>query len=351
MSARLGIALAAALLAAMPAAAQTAEALAGAVPVLERGKPAPPPALAAETPMLGGTVLHAERIFAEPMGYRPLRVDIYRPAKPQAVKRPLLIWVHGGAWVGGTPQGASAFADWPGTLAAMAARGYVVAAVSYRFAKEAPFPAAIRDVKSGIRWLRAHADDYGIDPEQVGIWGESSGGHLIGLAATACGVPDLEPVDETRRRPGAAPAGPQSPQPSTCVQAAVGWFGIYDLNFEGPVKYPPQPPEDPTRLFLGCYADQCTAEQKRRASPVAYIDKGDAPMLLIHGDADFAVPYQQSEVMAAALKGAGVPVETLILPGANHGWFAKTPQETAAAHRRALAATIAYFDRRFGPRP
>lgn len=331
-----------------PAAAQSNADLAEAAPIMERGRPLPPPTIPAETPMLDGRVIHSERIFAEPMGYRPLRMDIYRPANAKAANRPLLIWVHGGAWIMGTPQGGSAYADWPGVLAAMAAKGYVVAAISYRLAREEPFPAAIRDVKSGIRWLRAHAGDYGIDPTQVGIWGESAGGHLIGLAATSCGVAALEPVDESRR-PGARPA--EQPLPSTCVQAAVGWFGIYDLNFEGPVKYPPQPPEDPTRLFVGCQIAQCSVEQKRAVSPVTYIDKSDAQMLLIHGDVDFAVPYQQSEVMAAALKAAGVPVELMIIPGANHGWFGKTQAETVAAHRKALTATIDYFDRRFGPRP
>lgn len=336
------------MLAGLPAAAQSNADIAAGAPIIERGKPLPPSSLSIDTPMLDGRVIHSERIFVEPMGYRPLRMDIYRPANAKAANRPLLIWVHGGAWVAGTPQEAAAFADWPGVLAAMAAKGYVVAAVSYRLAKEAPFPAAIRDVKSGIRWLRAHAGDYGIDPGQVGIWGESAGGHLIGLAATSCGVAALEPIDESRRR---GPRPPEQPAPSTCVQAAVGWFGIYDLNFEGPVQYPPQPPEDPTRLFVGCQTAQCTVEQKRAVSPVTYIDKSDAPMLLIHGDADFAVPYQQSEVMAAALKAAGVPVELMIIPGANHGWFGKSQAETVAAHRKALTATIDYFDRRFGPRP
>ncbi|RZF66033.1 alpha/beta hydrolase [Sphingomonas populi] len=347
MSARL-IAAAALLLSASSALAQSADEVAAGVPILERGKPAPPSELAADTPMLGGTVIHSERIFAEPMGYRPLRMDIYRPAKPIAAKRPLLIWVHGGGWVAGTPQGAAAYADWPGVLARMAARGYVVAAVSYRLAKEAPFPAAIRDVKAGIRWLRSQDAAFGIDTAKVGIWGESAGGHLIGVAATTCGVAKFDPVDERRRRTTDVPA---ATPPSDCVQAAVGWFGIYDFNFEGPVKIPPQPPEDPTRLFVGCTTAQCTTAQKTWVSPVTYVDKTDAPMLLIHGDADVAVPYQQSERMAAVLKAAGVPVETLILPGANHGWHAKTPEATAAAHRKALAATIAYFDRTFGPQP
>ncbi|PVX30684.1 alpha/beta hydrolase [Sphingomonas pokkalii] len=348
MSAPLAAVAAAMLLAAPSVRAQSAETVAASVPIQERGKPAPPSDLPADTPMLGGTVLHSERIFARPTGYRPLRMDIFRPVKPAAAKRPLLVWVHGGAWVEGAPQGASGYADWPGVLARMAARGYVVAAVSYRLAKEAALPAAIRDVKAGISWLRAHDAAFGIEATKVGIWGESAGGHLIGLAATTCGVAEFEPVDETRRRAGGTPP---PPSPSNCVQAAVGWFGIYDFNFEGPIKIPPQPPEDPTRLFLGCTVAQCTPAQRAWASPVIYVDASDAPMLLIHGDADMAVPYQQSEVMAAKLKAAGVPVETLILPGANHGWFATTSEATAAAHRKALAATIDYFDRKLGPQP
>ncbi len=328
---------------------QSGAEIAAQAPIMERGKAVPVSALPSETPLLDGAVIHSAPIFASPMGYRPLRMDVYRPANAKAASRPLLIWVHGGGWVGGTPEGASAFADWPGALARIAAKGYVVAAVSYRLAKEEPFPAAIRDVKSGIRWLREHAADYGIDPAQVGIFGESAGGHLVGLAGTSCGVADLEPVDETRRR-GPAAADEKAPA-STCVQGVVGWFGAYDFNLKGPVEYPPQPPEDPTRLFIGCYTAQCTTEQKAWVSPITYVDQSDAPMLLIHGDEDFAVPYQQSEAFAARLKAASVPVEVLIIKGANHAWFGKTQAETEAAHRQALAATIDWFDKRFGPRP
>jgi dienelactone hydrolase len=132
------------------------------------------------------------------------------------------------------------------------------------------------------------------------------------------------------------------------VQAVVGWYGIYDFLDEEPIKRPPPPPEDPVRLFLGCATAPCTDAQKRNVSPVTYIDKGDAPMLLIHGSDDFAVPPHQSEIMAAKLTAAGVPAEVKIIQGVGHGWFGKSIEDTRTASREAMKYTMDYFDARLG---
>ncbi len=338
----------AAMLAAGPALAQSGADLAATIDINAPGAPVAPDSIrAGSIAFPGGIVAHPGIPYASPLGYRPLTLDVYAPQVPGAAKRPLLIYVHGGAWLLGNPRDAAAYKDWPATLAKMAVRGYVVASISYRLSREAPFPSQIQDVKAAIRFLRANADAYGIDPERIGIWGDSAGGHLVGLAGTTCGVKAFEPVAEAPRR-GPAPA-PSAPPPSDCVQAVVGWYGIYDFLDEGPVKRPPPPPEDATRLFLGCTVAQCTDDQKRAVSPVTYVDAGDAPMLLIHGSADMAVPPKQSETMAAALKAAGVPAELRIIEGANHGWYAKTPEAIRAASREALALTVDYFDKVLKP--
>jgi acetyl esterase/lipase len=348
-----GAALTVLMLGTMPQAlAQRANAdLAAAIEINAPGAPAAPDAMAAATVAFpDGIVAHGGVIYAAPIGYRPLTLDIYTPAAKGGAKRPLIIYVHGGAWLLGNPREAAAYRDWPAILAAAAAQGYVVASVSYRFAREAPLPAQIRDVKTAIRFLRTHADDYGIDPARVGIWGDSAGGHLIGLEATTCGVAEFEPVVEAPRW-GAPPVASSAPPPSDCVQAAVGWYGIYDLLDEGPVKRPTPPPDDAVRLLLGCAAAPCTDAQKRAASPITYVDAGDAPMLLLHGSDDMAVPPKQSESMAAALKAAGVAAQVRILSGANHAWYGKTPEATRDANREAMRLTLDFFDAQLKPKP
>src|SRR3569623_348836 len=118
--------------------------------------------------------------FANYVGYRPLQLDLYLHADRRAhAARPLVLWVHGGGWNRGDARGSGAFADWPAVLAALAARGYVVAAVDYRLSGEARFPAQVQDVKAAIRFLRDKAGAYGIDPKRVYLWGGSAGGDLV----------------------------------------------------------------------------------------------------------------------------------------------------------------------------
>lgn len=157
-------------------------------------------------------------------GYRPMKLDLYTPATPGL--KPLVIYVHGGGWTGGTQRLAGTFDSWPDILARLAARGYVVASVSYRLSGEARFPAAIQDVKASIRWLRANAAKYGIDPNRVLLWGGSAGGQLVALAGTSCGVATLSPLPNE----GAVEAGTvRGGTASDCVQGVVDFYGISDL--------------------------------------------------------------------------------------------------------------------------
>src|SRR4051812_36738036 len=127
-------------------------------------------------------------------GWRPLKLDLYLPPASFPGPRPTVMFIHGGGWTGGGPRLSGAFDNWPTVLASMAARGYVVAAVSYRFSGEAPSPAAIQDVKAAVRWLRANARKYRVDKARMMTWGGSAGGQLAALAATSCGVAALEPA-------------------------------------------------------------------------------------------------------------------------------------------------------------
>lgn len=305
----------------------------------------------------GGVVAYPDITYQTLPGYRPLKLDLFLPPKSFAATgpRPLVVYVHGGGWMAGGPRRSAAYTDWPRVLAALAARGYVVASVSYRFSREAPFPAAIQDVKAGIRWLRARASTYNIDPSRAAIWGQSAGGHLAALAGVTCHVAALEPG--ARIVPGnanvetVASTAAGSDAASDCVQAVVGWFGIYDFatmpkRTSPPPGMPPGPSAD--NLFLGCPAGDCTAEQRRQASPIAYVRRDAPPFLLMHGSNDHTVPEAQTEEFDAALRAAGVRVRKIVVPGVDHSWIGTTPAATHEASRMALREAVDFIDAEIG---
>lgn len=265
-------------------------------------------------------------IYAQPLHYRPLRLDLYRPR--DAGPMPLLIHVHGGAWVNGTKRMGGPIQDYPALLAQLAAHGYVVASIEYRLDGEAKFPAAIQDVKTAIRFLRRHAQDYGIDPARAGIFGESAGGQLAALAGTSCGVAALAPPAETG-----------DDRISDCVQAAAPWYGVYDFE-----TVPTPKGNSGPAPYLGCASFQCPVDKLRFASPVSYIDRNDPPFLLVHGTGDTLVAVSQAHEFEGRLRQGRVPVKALYIPAVNHGLIGKTDAETAAAVKQGMAETIAFFD-------
>lgn len=269
----------------------------------------------------GGVKGHPDLTYSVIRGYQPLKLDLYVP--PGEGLKPLVIYVHGGGWQGGTSRNAAAYSDFPAVLAELAARGYVVASVNYRLSGEARFPAASEDVDAAIRWLKTHAADYGIDKSRVGVWGGSAGGQLAGLAATDCA-------------PGDGKAE------SDCVQSAVVWYGVFD--------FATMPQRDPAaeHAYLGCRVSDC-AGPVRAASPAAFVDPKDPPILLIHGTDDRTVPVGQSRAMSTKLKAAGVKSDFLELPETDHSWIGRTPEATRAAHLKALRATFDWFDATLKP--
>lgn len=273
-------------------------------------------------------------------GWRPMKLDLYLPPASFKGPRPTVMFIHGGGWTGGGPRLSGAFDNWPSVLAAMSARGYVVAAVSYRFSGEAPSPAAIQDVKAAIRWLRANSAKYRVDKARVMTWGGSAGGQLAALAASSCGAGALEPAGPAgahnanveRQTAGTAPVQAES----DCVQGAVTWYGIFDFRTM-PANRRPAP-------YLGCGKDGCTQEQLRQPSAAAYVTARSPPMLMIHGSADTTVPVAQSQDFQKTLQAAGVRSELLVIPGVEHSFIGKTPEATRAASTQALARTVDFID-------
>jgi acetyl esterase/lipase len=303
----------------------------------------------------GGVVSYANLVYSTINGYQPLKLDIYLP--PPAVQgvRPVVMYIHGGGWSGGHSRQNGAFEDFPGVLASIAAKGYVVASVNYRLSGEAKFPAAEQDVKSAVRWLRTNADKYRIDKTRFLVWGGSAGGHLTALTATSCGIAELEPPAPPAGRGEAA--APAKPLESDCVQGAVTWYGIFD--FAPLVQPAPQgqgqgqgaragaPSSGGPGGFLGCQGP-CSAEVVRLVSPVSFVDPKDPPMLLIHGVEDKTVAVKQSQDMYELLKKNGVKTELITIPGVGHSFVGPNIEATRDATHKELDATLAFIDATIG---
>lgn len=287
-------------------------------PVLEDRMPNPP------IPFPQGVKAWRDVVYETVPGYRPQIVDIYVPATPGP--HPLVLYIHGGGWRAGHTRHSGALADFPKVLAALAAEGFTVASLEYRLSEEARFPAQLQDANAALRFLRAHAQDYKIDPARVGVWGGSAGGHLAALTATTC--------RDTALDPAAANDG--------CVQAAVTWYGVFD--FAAMAATPDG--NAAGKSLLGC-SDGCD-EKIRQVSPVAHIDAKDPPFLLIHGTDDKVVPVAQSHLGEAALRKAGVPVEAIYIDGVDHSFIGKTPAQTREATLRATNATFDFFHAKLG---
>ena len=289
----------------------------------------------------GGVTGLADVVYASNVGYRPQVGDIYLPpASLGTAPKPLILYIHGGGWIAGHTRHNGALSNFPEVLASLAAEGFVVASLEYRLSAEAPFPAQLQDSRAALRFLRANAGRYGIDGARVGVWGGSAGGHLTALTALTCGVSSLD-----------APLAPGASTPaagSECVQAAVTWYGVYD--FAPMLARTATVPGSPPNLLIRCRPDDCPAERVAAVSPVTYIDRSDPPFLLIHGDADTQVPVAQSHLAEERLRAAGVPVEAIYIPGAEHSFIMATPEQTHSVTMRAINATFDFFHRKLGVR-
>ena len=226
------------------------------------------------------------------VGDKPLQLDLYLPEKSTG-RLPVIVWIHGGGWMAGSRKNP------PGMD--LVRRGYALASVEYRLSQEAAFPAQIYDCKAAIRWLRAHAEQYGLDAEHFGAWGHSAGGHLVALLGTAGAVKDLE-GDEG------------SPGFSSRLQAVSDWAGPIDFLAD-PAQAGPD--SGPSRLIGGAVKDN--PDKARRASPLTYVSAQSPPFLIVHGECDKLVPVDQARLLAAALTKAGVPVTLAIRPWTGHG--------------------------------
>ena len=211
---------------------------------------------------------------------------------------PLIIFVHGGSFSGGNSTGDAVLYTAAGALQAVE-RGYAVALVDYRCAPEAYFPEPIYDVKAAIRYLRAHARQYGLDPDRFALWGESAGGLLVDLAGLTGGNPDFEDLSMGNA------------QATSEVQAVVSWYAITDMTTPANAMYCPN--------WLG--VDQSAAGDKAAtASPITHVSADAPPFYLQHGLADNEVSYTDSQRLYTALQAAREDPNTRLelFPGITH---------------------------------
>ena len=240
----------------------------------------------------------------------PMQLDLLQPQKK--TRMPAIVFVTGGGFINANRDNGVQLRNY------LAEKGYVVASITYRVAPTAKFPQPLEDVKASIRYLRAHADQWNIDKDRIGIIGGSAGGYLSAFAGTTSGTKTFDKGENL--------------QESSKVSCAVDLYGLSDLSQVG-MDYSPEVQQlhksagatealwvNGSPVFGGkdggVLADPKATEA---ANPIAYIGKNSAPMLLMHGTADKVVSPGQTDLLYQALKAKGVPAERYEIPGAAHG--------------------------------
>ena len=264
----------------------------------------------AADPLPAGVLVHRDLAYVSG-GHPRQMLDLYLPDLGYAT--PLIVWIHGGAFRMGSKEDRVPFE--------MLEQGYAIASLNYRLSQHALFPAQIEDCKAAVRWLRAHADTYGLDPSRFASWGESAGGHLAAMLGTAGHERSFEVGEHLEH--------------SSSVQAVLDFFGPTDF-LQMDAQRPPEGMvhdtwDSPESQLVGGAIQEHPAEVAR-ANPVTYVTPETPPFLIVHGDRDPLVPYHQSTLLVAALEAAGVPVTFYTVVGAGHGGF-DDPQIPILVHK------------------
>jgi acetyl esterase/lipase len=285
------------------------------------------------------SVVHREVTYARAIGFRPLKMDIWRPRRA-AGPVPLVVWVHGGAFqLGDRRELPPTFAP-DSVFRLLNEAGIACATVDYRHSLEAPFPAQLHDVKAAVRYLREFAGDLGVDPDRFGAWGESAGGQLAAMLGLTGNREDLHGGLGAQGHPSA-------------ISAVVDFYGTSSLARIPPrdtlaglfppaltAAVPAGMPLQPGPMLVGGSDDPALLAA---ASPVSYVTADAPPFLLIHGDSDGLVPHSQTDLLAAELAEAGVEHEVVTVKGGDHCFFGAEDQLDAI-----LAAAVGFFSEKLG---
>ncbi|PWB56434.1 MAG: alpha/beta hydrolase [Anaerolineales bacterium] len=274
-------------------------------------------------PASSGTIASVAPTYAD-LAYTTVsptdKLDLYIPNTGSG-PFPVVIMVHGGGFMMGDKSDGTGLAG----VDQLLADGYAVASINYRLSGEAKYPAQINDAKAAVRFLRANADKYNLNPDKFGAWGASAGGNLVSLLGTTCGVTELEGADLGNA------------DQSSCVQAVVDWFGPIDFlamdeQFAG--TNCPQNHNDassPESQLVGTPI-QTVPDLVKTTNPMNYITPDDAPFFIQNGSADCNIPPIQGKNLADALSpviGAD-KVTFILIDGAGHGGSQFTTSENLA---------------------
>ncbi len=248
---------------------------------------------------------HLNQPYADTDNPRQKR-DLYLPKVRKSDKPlPVIVFIHGGGWRNGDKSSGQ------GKVSSFVQSGlYAGVSVGYRLTAEAQWPAQIHDCKAAVRWIKAHAKEYGLDAGKIGVWGTSAGGHLVSFLGTSGDVKELEGT-----------LGKHLDQSST-VTCVVNFFG--PENFLTMIRQPStvdrtQGKDYPEALLLGGPVPEREAAAKE-ASPVTHVSKGDAAFFTAHGTKDPLVPFAQGQEIHAALEKAGVPSLLQEMTNGGHGF-------------------------------
>jgi acetyl esterase/lipase len=237
-------------------------------------------------------------------------LDLYLPPEAKSQPVPVIVWIHGGGYVTGGKRGKLGVG--------FVSRGFALAKIEYRLSTEASWPAQIHDCKAAVRWLRAHAAQYNLDPKHIGVWGASAGGQLALLMGTK-GIRALEGNEGNKEYP-------------SDVQVVVDWYGPTDFThiteqvaIADPQHQSPVETVDLISKLLGGPIST-HLDRAKQASPITYLTKNCPPTLIVHGDADHIIPVQQSREYYDAAKKLGADVTLHIVPNGGHGEPNFTPE-------------------------
>ena len=255
-------------------------------------------------------------------------MDIYLPDTP-AERYPVVVHIYGSAWFSNSSKGT---ADLGTICAALLKAGYAVVCPNHRSSQDAQWPAQCHDIKAAIRYLRAHADEYHLDPRYIATSGFSSGAHLSSMMAATTGTKTAQVGSLTVDLEGSLGAHLDQ---SSQIFAAVDFSGPIDLEHmdcAGPRDMQVSPEE----VLLGCPLTAENHDRYHSLSPIAYLDANDAPLIIFHGTADSVVPYCQGEDWAKRVQQAGVKTEFHSVPDGGHGFNGMYSDENLAAMVRFL---------------
>jgi len=277
---------------------------------------APQPLRAADPVVPEGVTWETGVEFANPDGQH-LQVNVARP-KTGAGPFPAVVCIHGGGFRAGKRE------SYDKLCLTLAQRGYVAITVTYRLAPAYPFPAAVHDCKAAVRWLRANAAKYGVDPARIGATGGSAGGHLAQFLGVTAGVKEFE--------------GEGSLDQSSAVACVVNYYGPSDLTKSYGASV------DAAEVLPLFFGGDLTTKRREHivGSPLYWVTPAAAPTLCIHGTEDKYVAYEQATWLIDRLKASAVEAELITMQGAGHGF-------KGADAEKAEAALLEYFDKQLKP--